>query len=163
MKGQPVTPQSIHPGLLRLATLALALLLAACDDIPLDPDSVRSIESTTSFGFCLGYCRTTLTITSREAVLLEESTREPLPARRTTAPVTAEEWQRLVDAIDPEAFEGLPAVVGCPDCADGGAESLEVIGDGLRERVEFEFGANLPELQPLLDRVRAVRQRVDAQ
>jgi hypothetical protein len=52
-------------------------------------------------------------------------------------------------------------VFGCPDCADAGAESVEVFGLDWSKRVTFDHGAPMPELQPLLGRVRALRGRVE--
>lgn len=144
-------------------TVVLAVaVLGACGDSPLQPGSIATIQASTSFGFCVGYCRTTLTISSQEVVFLEEGTRSTVSPRRRTAPISTSEWESLVSAIDRSRIEGLPAIVGCPDCADAGAESLEVLGDGWRKRVDFDYGAAMPELQPLLARVRAVRQRLIA-
>lgn len=130
-----------------------------CQSSPAGPDSVTAIRTTTSFGFCIGYCEATLEITSEELVYVEESRRDERPTVRRTAPLAASEWEALIDALDRAAIEALPDIVGCPDCADGGAESLEVIGAGWQKRVTFEFGAAMPDLQPLLGRVRALRGR----
>ena len=141
----------------------LAAVLAggvACNSVVPASDGVNAIRTTTSFGFCLGYCRTTLEVTADGMVFVEEATRQAdLPRVVRTAPLSAEEWSRLVGAVDRAALEALPATVGCPDCADGGAESVEVIGTDWREQVTFEFNASLPELQPLLSRLRALRER----
>ena len=144
----------------RFLILAVAVGAASmgCSS-PSDPDGVRSIQTTTSFGFCIGYCETTLTITANELVFEERGTRQQLPPVRRTAPVTAAEWDQLVAAVNRPSIDALPATVGGPDCADGGAESLEVIGDSWQKRVTFEFGATMPELQPLLERVRGLRGR----
>jgi hypothetical protein len=121
---------------------------------------VNVIRSTTSFGFCLGYCKTTLEISAEGIVFLEEATRPgSLPPVRRTAPITAVEWSQLTDLVDRRAIESLPPTVGCPDCADGGAESVEVVASDWREQVTFELGARLPELDPLLTRLRAIRER----
>jgi hypothetical protein len=144
----------------RFLVLAVAVGAASlgCSS-PSDPEGVRSIQTTTSFGFCIGYCETTLVITPNELVFTEQGTRQQLPPVRRTAAVSAAEWDGLVQAVNRQALEALPATVGCPDCADGGAESIEVIGDSWQKRVTFDFGANMPELQPLLARVRALRGR----
>jgi hypothetical protein len=150
----------------RLISRLLILILAAaggsmaCTSSPTGADDVSVIRATTSFGFCLGYCKTTLEITSGGLTYIEEATRSgELPPVRRTAPVSASEWQALVDALDRSKIEALPATLGCPDCADGGAESIEVVGADWRKSVTFEFGATIPELQPLLERVRTLRSR----
>lgn len=151
--------------LLPIAVLALA----ACANAPAQTPTAQSVTrvvSTTSFGMCMGYCQTRLEISEGQAVL----TRDPhsgrggasttLPVQRFTTPVTAAEWQeiqRLAAAVD---FDALPDVIGCPDCADGGAEGLAVEGATGAEGVSFDYGASLPAAQALLDRVRALRARL---
>ena len=144
--------------------LLSALTLAACsdDDSPSGPSgSIATIRSTTSFGFCIGYCNTSLEITSAGMVFVEEPrTADPAyPTKRTTAPITAAEWQALLDAVDRPKLEALPDTIGCPDCADGGAESLQVNGSDWQEKITFEYNKPVDGVQSLLDRVRALRQR----
>ena len=149
--------------MLRLAVILAATgLLAGCASSPTDSGDlspVAEIRSEVSFGFCVGYCQSSTTITSRDIVAVEEAPREPLPPRRRTAAISATEWQSLVAAVDRSRLENVPDVLGCPDCADGGAESLVVVADGWSRRITFEYGAAIPELEPLLSRVRALRQR----
>src|SRR5690349_11710624 len=127
----------------------LVLPLAACGRDATSPTAVATIRSTTSFGFCVGYCATALEITAEQAVFVKRDPRGTLPDVQQTLPITATEWNQLVDAADRERLEALPAVVGCTDCADGGAESLEVVGSNWRAGVTFEHGARLEQAQPL--------------
>jgi len=143
-----------------LAGLLLAVT-AGCGSSPSGPAEIATIRATTSFGFCVGYCRTTLEIAPQQAVLIKEPLHSTLPTRRVTTPLTAAEWAALVEAVDRKRLESLPEVLGCPDCADGGAESLEVVGAGWQRKVTFEFGRDVAAVQPLLDRVRTLRQRLD--
>ena len=143
----------------RFWILAAACGAMACGSSPSAPRAVTAIRTTTSFGFCAGYCQTTLEITSEEMVFVEESRRGELPTRRRMARLSSSEWSELIDGVDRRAIDTLPDTVGCPDCADGGAESLEVIGADWQKRVTFEHGAKMPELQPLLARVRTLRSR----
>jgi hypothetical protein len=136
-----------------------ACVMLACASSPTGPDAVTVIRSTTSFGFCLGYCQTTLEITPDQLVYVEESRRGELPAVRRTMPLASSEWNELTALLDRRAIESLPDTLGCPDCADGGAESVEVVADDWRKRVTFEHGATIPELQPLVARVRTLRSR----
>lgn len=146
------------------ATLALAL--AACASTSPPPQAaVTRVISATSFGMCVGYCTTRLEITEGQAVLIREArggrgAPENLPAQRYSTSLTPAEWQdiqRLAANVD---FEALPDTVGCPDCADGGAEGLTVEGASAAESVSLEFGASIPQAQPLLERVRAIRARL---
>ena len=145
---------------LLLVVLTVVAGSAACTSVAPGTEGVSTIRTTTSFGFCLGYCRTILEVTADGMVFVEEPTRQAdLPRVVRTAPISAEEWRSLVEAVDRAALEALPPTVGCPDCADGGAESVEVIATGWRDQVTFEFNAPLPALEPLLSRLRPLRER----
>ncbi len=153
--------------LLPLTALALALSLSACaSSAAAPPTSVSRVVSTTSFGMCVGYCTTRLEISQGQAVLIREARAGrggggPVQdTQRFTAQLTASEWaeiQRLAAATD---LTTVPDVVGCPDCADGGAEGLTIESAAGAESVSLEFRATIPQAQPLLDRVRALRGRL---
>lgn len=143
--------------------VAAALSIAACDNGTTAAGSVTQVVSTTSFGMCMGYCKTRLEISPGQAVLV----REPggrgaptLPVERKTATLTPEEWQEIARLAAAAKIDGLPEVIGCPDCADGGAESLSIVGSGRNKTITFDHGADIKEAQPLLDRVRAIRTRM---
>lgn len=151
----------------RIVSAVLTLsLLAACQNVSTEPTAVTKITSTTSFGMCVGYCKTTLEITATEAVLIREAygrgAGADLPLQRLTTPLSAQDWQDIAAAATAAAaaFDTLPERIGCPDCADGGAESLTLVGPGREKSVEFEYGASLAGVQPLLERVRAIRLRL---
>ena len=146
---------------------AVALLsLAACaaTTAPAPAASVDRIVSTTSFGMCVGYCRTRLEIAEGQAVLI----REPggrggsgnRPTQRFTATLTASEWEEISRLAASTDLSGLPDVIGCPDCADGGAELLSITRGGAERTVTFDYGASIAPAQALLERVRAVRARL---
>lgn len=86
---------------------------------------------------------------------------DPAPAdQRYAMPLTPSEWQEIQRLAADADMDALPDVVGCPDCADGGAESLSIETTSGAEGVSLEFRAALPEAQPLLDRVRALRSQL---
>jgi hypothetical protein len=144
--------------------LAVVLGLAACESGGASASGVRKIASTTSFGMCAGYCKTTLEITQGEAVLTREAwgrgAGANLPPQRFTAQLTPQEWQEFAGLAAAAKIDGLPATIGCPDCADGGAESLTIVTEGGTKTITFHHGAAIKEAQPLLDRVRALRTRM---
>jgi hypothetical protein len=148
-----------------LVAITLAFALSACASAASQPANVTRVVSTTSFGMCIGYCTTRLEITEGQAVLIREARGgrggpQNLPEQRFATQLTPAEWQdiqRLAANVD---FDALPPTVGCPDCADGGAEGLTVEGASSSESVSIEFRAAIPQAQPLLDRVRAVRDRL---
>ena len=50
-------------------------------------------------------------------------------------------------------------VIGCPDCADGGGEWVEVMFDDTVKRITFEYGDTLEPIQNLIDQMRIIRER----
>jgi hypothetical protein len=113
---------------------------------------------------CVGYCTTRLEISEAQAVLVREARggrgAQNLPEQRIAAPLTPGEWQEIARLAGDTSLDGLPPVVGCPDCADGGAESLTVARADESRSVAFEYGATIAPAQPLLERVRALRARM---
>lgn len=146
---------------LRFGLAAMALALAGCASATPAPTEVRQIVSTTSFGMCVGYCTTRLEISEGQAVLIRDGRSgrgsPNRPDQRFTQTLTQAEWQEFARLAARANLDALPETIGCPDCADGGAESLSINGE---RTVTFDFGASLTEAQPLLERVRALRQRM---
>ena len=151
-------------GLGRLGLAAVvALTLLGCGN-GAEATSVQQVVSTTSFGMCVGYCSTRLEISEGQAVLTRTSRggrgAQELPDQRFTQTLTPEEWADIARLAAAAKFDGLPPVIGCPDCADGGAESLTVTGGPASKTVSFEHGATVEQVQPLLDRVRTLRAKL---
>ncbi len=152
-------------GFLRFGLAAIAALtLSACESGAMKPLAVAKVASTTSFGMCAGYCKTTLEISEKEAVLTREAwgrgAGANLPQQRSTAPLSAQEWRDIASAAEAAKIDALPETIGCPDCADGGAESLTIFSAKGTKTITFDHGAAIAEAQPLLDRVRALRTRM---
>lgn len=146
-----------------LAAVVLALALGACATDAPAPVGVRQVVSTTSFGMCVGYCSTRLEISEAGTVLVRSSRGGrggvTLPDQRIAAPLAAGEWQEIAQLAANARIAALPDTIGCPDCADGGAETLTIAG-ATERTITFEFGARIEEAQPLLERVRALRTRL---
>jgi hypothetical protein len=144
--------------------VAAALTLAACNNGTQAAAGITKVTSETSFGMCAGYCKTTLELTATGAVLEREAwgrgAGANLPKQRLTAPLSAAEWQEIAELAAAAKIEGLPDVIGCPDCADGGAESLGIQGTGRNKTIKFDHGATVKEAQPLIERVRAIRAKM---
>lgn len=145
--------------------LCVAAVLAACASGGTDETGgVDRIASTTSFGMCIGYCKTSLDISEGEAVLKREAwgrgSGGELPPQRFSATLSPGEWRDLAELAAAARIDALPDVIGCPDCADGGAESLTIVVDGVSKTIAFDHGADIKEAGLLLERVRALRARL---
>lgn len=144
-----------------------ALFVTACASAPAQEPArdVNQIVSTTSFGMCVGYCTTRLEVSQGRAVLIREArggrgAPQDLPAQRFTTVLTPDEWDQIQALAANTNLSALPDTIGCPDCADGGAESLAITREGQARTVSFEFGASVPQADPLLQRMRALRARL---
>ena len=152
---------------MRKAWLAfVAVMVAACTVSVLDPDSLEqenvgaatlALTTGTSFGECLGWCRTELKVDSLSLTFTEfsQGLMSPVGSRTSTLPLTLADWKRVRGLVNVAAIEQLEGVHGCPDCADGGAEYVE-LG---RSRVTFEHGRELAPIAPLQRQIRALRAR----
>lgn len=145
--------------------VAAGVWVSACASPAPAPPEIRQIVSTTSFGMCVGYCTTRLEISEGQAVLVREArggrgAPQNLPEQRFSTPLTAAEWQEISRLAANADLSSLPDTIGCPDCADGGAETLTINGG---RTITFDFRAPIAEAGPLLDRVRALRDRLTPQ
>lgn len=148
-----------HVAALALAA-AVALTMGACGESTSGASDVTRVEWSASFGFCppAAYCTTRLLVTGTEAVVTLESRESP--TLRNIVQLDGDEADSLAHAAALARFEGLGPVIGCPDCADGGAETLMVTAAGRRRTVTFEFNASVRELEPLLSQTRSLAARI---
>lgn len=151
----------------RLAFVALAvaaLIVVSCAGKSQAQSSVRQIVSTTSFGMCVGYCSTRLEISEGQAVLVRSARggrgTSDLPDQRFTETLSESDWREIASLAQQTNLDGLPPVIGCPDCADGGAESLTIVGASRSKIITFDHGAAIAPAQALLERVRALREKL---
>lgn len=149
-----------------LAALLGLVALSACERGILDDRNVASLsdglvfETGTSFGLCGGYCRTELRVQKSGFSYVESGRNfggDALPDRHYEGKISAAEWQAIVEAYDPAGFAGLDTIIGCPDCADGGAEWLRVESANMDRRVTFEHGANIEPILHLMHQLRLLR------
>jgi hypothetical protein len=144
--------------LARLTLLVPVALAAACGS-PTSPSTTPvAFTHTVSFGFCppTSYCTSRLEMSEDEAVLIYSSREAGSITRRQA--VDAALWRRVTDALQPAALRSLPGTVGCPDCADGGAEQIEVrFEDDQTTAVTFEYGDDVAGIEAVVDALREVR------
>jgi hypothetical protein len=145
-----------------LVSLIVTLLLAAptCSVNAPDTDGPITIEHGTSFGMCLGYCRTVLEIDGTTVRLTQtspDSTRNP---RKTqTLQLTEAEARRLQALANVRDVSRVEGVHGCPDCADGGAEWVEIRTTDRTIKATYEFRSTLEPIAELQAQLRALRER----
>ena len=131
------------------------------DSVTTIPGSSLTVRHGTSFGMCRGYCLSEMTIDGLTATFQRSTWLEDplLPVRETTATVSSDEHDAIVGSIDFVQLSRMDTVIGCPDCADGGSEWIEVTDNGYHKKVTFEFGKSVPYIQQLIDGLRASEER----
>lgn len=127
--------------------------------VPTTPSTATVIEikTGTSFGECVGYCKAELAINSKRIVFTKNSWDPSYPEIKKERPILSDKWSSLIDILDLEKFLLLPETIGCPDCADGGAEWIEIFDGSTTKRVTFEYGASVPGIDPFVKKMREIR------
>lgn len=123
-------------GLALTFVMITGVSLTGCDKEQLTQGG--TIKYGTSFGMCIGFCRNEIAISQNSIELLrrKNGTNE---SKTCTKSLSAEQRQQLISKIDLPRFFILDERYGCPDCADGGAEWIEIEQDGKKHRVTFEY------------------------
>ena len=139
--------------------LGFCMILSSCEE---KDSPISKISSGTSFGECIGYCQRELIIQEGQ-VSYVASGYDILnfPELQTDTAFSAQAWEDLVALVDFDELLGYEDVIGCPDCADGGAEWIEVVLDGQSKKITFEYGDSLASIQDLVDELRAQRDQFE--
>lgn len=149
------------------------LLLAACQQ-PMLRNALHNLDyhiskenivvkSGASFGECIGYCSTELTVNGTGVIYKESGwdfSGRALPDRFYADSISVDEWNELVDSFDWDTFAALDSVIGCPDCADGGAEWLEVAYFGMVKKVAFEYSETIRSIETFTQKIRQIRKNI---
>lgn len=142
-------------GLIFLLTLALNFL--SCEK-----GSIRNVDTIgygSSFGMCAGYCNSSLTISDSKVTFVKKTNRQnPTETKTCTSTLTDTEAKSLKDLMENSKIGTLPKTIGCPDCADGGAEWVSVNSGSKEYKVVFEFGKEPQELTAIVVKLRALRE-----
>ncbi|CAF1106399.1 unnamed protein product, partial [Didymodactylos carnosus] len=121
-------------------------------------NQILSIADGTSFGYCFGYCTNNVTITSSKLIGYNESRQisqySPLK-KEFDYPLN--NWKVLLGLVNIKKFISTNNTLGCPDCADGGAEYIEIQFLKCTKRVTFEYGRTIPDLDALVKKLRNIR------
>lgn len=139
----PRAPASASPA-------ASASPVTSLQTVPSGP--ITRLSAGSDAGHCLGYCHRAFDISAGQMQLSEfaHSNKDKYPDRKIEQPSDPATWQKLIGLADVKAFLALPERVGCPDCADGGAEWLEIQFGKVTRRVTYEPSAGLSQEAPLL-------------
>lgn len=127
-------------------------MISNCQDTS-DTANISSIEYGTSFGSCIGYCHQKVVFTEGEIT----KTLSPTRSKDLKMKTCSKKWkgfQQLITTIDHQAFLSLDEVIGCPDCADGGAEWIEITTPQGSRKVQYEYGKEPKEVKSFITDLR---------
>ncbi len=142
-----------------LLFLALAGFFCNCERTTTEL-TIERFETATYFGECMGTCYESFVF--EEGVFAWEQRSYINGTIQSTCQGGQEEdiwaeWQNLIDFL---VMENLEEVIGCPDCADGGATYIELTQNGESKRVTFETGNPPPALELLHERMNAAMEEI---
>ncbi|MCW8849541.1 MAG: hypothetical protein OQJ81_06120, partial [Melioribacteraceae bacterium] len=149
----------------------LGLFLVSCinepnnnsnDRVNKDSDNAVIVKTGKSFGFCVGYCSLEATITSTNIKFVSSSwDKNNYPTIIQNINTDENDWKDILDNINMDNLESLDDVIGCPDCADGGSEWIEIIYPDRSKKVTFEYGTTIEGINDLLEILRNIRDLYD--
>jgi len=121
----------------------------------LNDNPIAQIKYGTSFGMCAGYCKHDMVIKPNKITYnCSGWTNSVEPITRTES-LNGVGWDSIKTDFNLDAFFELPEVIGCPDCADGGAEWLEIeLTTGETHKVTFEYSKEPDFIKPQIERLR---------
>ncbi len=118
--------------------------MMGCTDI--NDSTIVQVSYGTSFGMCVGYCKHDMVLLPNQVTYTCSSWNNSLEPVTQTESLSATSWNSIKTDFNENAFFDLPETIGCPDCADGGAEWLEIkLVNGKIHKVTFEYN-NEPEV-----------------
>ena len=138
----------------------LSLLHAAYGNF--EKEDVSSISSGLSFGRCRGYCQQSVNATNNPVQL--SAMKQPnfadlsFPPLRQTFPFSLTQWEELLALVPPKVFSRLGDTIGCPGCADGGIEWIQIDWKDGSKRVTFESERAIKGIEGLIEKLRKMRE-----
>ena len=147
-----------------LITFLITLILGRCSETNVltnaDATDALTIRSGTSFGMCVGYCQSDYVFNGTSVTLTQNGTRTQAqsPAKTCQTAISPAEWESLKALANMDTFGSKAATLGCPDCADGGAEYIELQAGDRKHRVTFEYNKTIPGFEPLVNALRKRRE-----
>lgn len=115
---------------------------------------ITEIRFGTSFGNCSGYCIQEVLFKEGvvEKTLIPHRDKSLKPAR---CQVEYGGFHDLSKKVNLSKFKELEVTIGCPDCADGGAEWVQIFTlDGLHKKVTYHYSKEPEAIKPFIAELR---------
>jgi hypothetical protein len=106
-----------------------------------DNSELYALNYGTSFNMCIGYCYHEMKLESGYVTYIHSSWVDSIETITCLDVLNDNTWKYFKTQLNVDDFFTLPKTTGCPDCADGGAEWIEIeLVGGEKHKVTFEFG-----------------------
>ncbi|WP_147273610.1 hypothetical protein [Pedobacter chinensis] len=135
--------------------IVCALLFSACKKGQIK--NLNSIGYGTSFGMCAGYCSNTLLISDSKLTFSKSKNGQTPDTRTCSKTISEAEVNAIKDLLNSSQIANLPEVIGCPDCADGGAEWVSVNADDKQYKITYEYGKAPKELEAAVAKLKVLK------
>lgn len=132
-------------------------LLSCVGSKTIHPSDITAIYWGKSFGMCRGYCYSEYQFQENASKLIRRSwDTANFPQTTEAFNLQPGQWSEMKTSIAIKDFNKLPETIGCPDCADGGAEWVQIIGPSYSKKVTFEYGSSPASLEDLLVKLKNI-------
>jgi hypothetical protein len=115
---------------------------------------ILKIEYGTSFGECWGFCNRYISIAPDEIVFTKTGWADSVITRHCSEEISKDDYRTLTAKIQLSEFNQMDEIIGCPDCADGGAEWIRIVRADNDKKVTFEFGNEPDEVKSFIQTLR---------
>ena len=120
----------------------MLFLLASCISCQTNEEITTEIVQVNygkSFGFCAGYCIQELYINDEMVSFRTYTWTDDLSFPDINCFKNDYNWTPLLNSLHLSDIKNSDPILGCPDCADGGAEWIEIELPNDTYRITFEY------------------------
>lgn len=141
-----------------LYSLLLIVIATSCSKE--EDEKLVKLNYGTSFGMCIGYCKKSLSLEAGSITYNRSGWVNTIETITCKEVLENNDWNFFTKQLDISAFLKLQETIGCPDCADGGAEWIEIEHEnGNKHKVTFEYLHEPPEMKGYIDKLRELAAR----
>lgn len=139
----------------------LSILISCASSKETNSKTILKIQYGNSYGNCIGYCWNQYTLDGKTINENRKATgrgdRSKYPEINESKDLKNSDWENVVKTVNQQKLMELAETIGCPDCADGGAEWISVeFSDGTSKKVTIEAGSKHEDLIELIRLIKNV-------
>ena len=117
-------------------------------------NTILKVRYGTSFGEYMGYCKKDIIITRDHIEFIKSGWVDTLKTKSFKDSIEGNKWSELTQKINIPKFNSLKTIIGCPDCANCGAEWIEIETMESKHKVTFASGNEPDEVKSYIETLR---------